>query len=86
MTSGPRASRSEERTRRPRRVLERELGRDRANGQNVFFDAAGEQLFNRALADGKPLRLHQLPGVGGDLVELVLQGSHFLAPVNVSNS
>ena len=57
-------------------VLEGELGSGGADGENAFFDAGGEELFDGAFADGEPVGLHQVPGVGGDLVELVLQGGH----------
>jgi hypothetical protein len=74
MTRGPRASRSAERTRRPVGVFEGELGGDGADGEDAVFNAGGEELGDGALADGQALGLHQVAGVGGDLVELVLQG------------
>ena len=57
-------------------VVEGELGRECADGQDAVFDAGGEELRDGALADGQALGLHQLAGVGGDLVELVLKGGH----------
>ena len=76
MTSGPRASRSARAHQAAGGVFQRELGSLRADGQDSLFDARGEELFDRAFADGQALRLHQVPGVGGDLVELVLEGGH----------
>ena len=59
-------------------VVEDELGGDGANGQDFFFDAGGEELFDGAFADGKALRRDKVAGVGGDLVELVLEeGRHW---------
>ena len=47
-----------------------------ADGEDAVFDAGGEELFDGALADGEALRLHEVAGVGGDLVELVLKCGH----------
>jgi hypothetical protein len=41
--------------------------------EDAVFDAAREEVFYGALADSEALGLHQLAGVGGDLVELVLE-------------
>ena len=56
-------------------VFERELGGDGADGEDAVFNAGGEELGDGALADGQALGLHQVAGVGGDLVELVLQSA-----------
>ena len=56
-------------------VVEGELGGDGADGEDAVFDAGGEELGDGALADGQALGLHQVAGVGGDLVELVLKAS-----------
>ncbi len=40
----------------------------------MFLDAGGEEFLDGAFADGEALGLHEVPRVGGDLVELVLEG------------
>jgi len=55
-------------------VFEFELGGDGADGEDAVFNAGVEEIGDGALADGQALLLHQVAGVGGDLVELVLQG------------
>jgi hypothetical protein len=55
-------------------VFEGELGSDGADGEDSLLDAGGEQLGDGALTHGKAIGLHQVAGVGGDFVELVLQG------------
>jgi len=57
-------------------VVEGELGGDGANGEDAVFNAGGEELLDGALADGKAVGLNQLACVGGDFVELVLEGGH----------
>ena len=57
-------------------VVELEIGGDGADGENVIFNAGGEELFDGTLADGQALGLHQVAGIGGDLVELVLKCGH----------
>jgi len=67
-------------------ILERKLRSHGAHGQDFVLDAGGEQLLDGALADSEALRLHKLPSVGSDLVELVLQcGCHVLFPIKASN-
>ncbi len=57
-------------------VVEFELGGDGADGEDAVFNAGVEELGDGALADGQALLLHQVAGVGGDLVELVLKSGH----------
>ncbi len=57
-------------------VVEGELGSGGADGEDFFLDAGGEELANGALADGHALGLDEVARVGGDLVELVLEGGH----------
>jgi len=59
-------------------VVQGEVRRGGADGEDLFFDAGGEEFGDGAFADGQALGLHEVPGVGGDLVELVLEESHFL--------
>ena len=56
-------------------VVEGKFGGDGADGEDAVFNAGGEELGDRALADGKAVGLDQLTGVGGDFVELVLKAS-----------
>jgi hypothetical protein len=67
------------------RVFEGELGSDCADGQDFLFDAGGEELGDGLFADGQARGRDQVAGVGGDLVELVLEKGHHLLPVKVSN-
>ena len=55
-------------------VFEGEMRRGGADGEDVVFDAGGEELFDGTLTYGEAIGLHQVAGVGGDLVELVLSG------------
>ena len=55
-------------------VFEGELGSDGADGEDFLLDAGGEELGDGAFANGEAVGLDQVAGVGGDLVELVLQG------------
>ena len=57
-------------------VVEFEFGGDGADGENAAFNAGGEELGDGALADGQALGLDQVAGVGGDLVELILESGH----------
>ena len=57
-------------------VFQGKLGGEGADGKNVLFDAGGEELGDCAFADGEAAGLDQLAGVGGDLVELVLEENH----------
>jgi hypothetical protein len=57
-------------------VVEFEVWSDGADGENVVFNAGGEQLSDSALAYGKALLLDEVTGVGSDLVELVLKCGH----------
>ena len=57
-------------------VLEGEVRGERADGENFLLDTGSEELLDGAFADGQTLGLHQVAGVGGDLVELVLKVNH----------
>ena len=57
-------------------VFEGELGSVGTDGENVVFDAGGEEVFNGALTYCQTLGLNEVAGVRGDLVELVLKGGH----------
>ena len=57
-------------------VVEFELGGGGADGEDAVFNAGGEELGDGALTDGQALLLHEVAGVGGDLVELVLESGH----------
>ena len=55
----------------------------RADGEDAVFNAACEEVFYGALADGEAISLHKLAGVGGDFVELVLKAGHSLVERHV---
>jgi len=67
-------------------VLEGELGGDGTDGEDLLLDAGVEEVCDGLLADGEAFGLHQVAGVGGDFVELVLQGcgGHALAGLGLS--
>ena len=56
-------------------VQELEFGGGGSDGENAAFNTGVEELGDCALADGQALGLDQVAGVGGDLVELVLEAS-----------
>ena len=47
----------------------------RADGEDAVFDAGGEELLDGGVGDGEALGLDELAGVGGDGVELILEGA-----------
>jgi hypothetical protein len=61
------------------KVRQGEAGGSRADGEDAVFDAGREQLLDRAFADGEAFGLNQGPGLGGDLVKLVLEVRHDLS-------
>ncbi len=75
-TSGPEGEQVGRADRAAGGVREGEFGSGGADGQDLFFDAGGEELVDGALADGHALGLDEVARVGGDLVELVLEGGH----------
>jgi hypothetical protein len=54
-------------------IGQRERGCAGADGEDAVFTSGAEELFDGALADGEALGLDQGAGLGGDLVELVLE-------------
>jgi hypothetical protein len=47
-----------------------------SGGEDAVLDAGSEELLDRAFTDGEALRLDQVTGLGGDVVELVLEVRH----------
>jgi len=63
-------------------VIESKVRGDCADGEDAVFNAGEEEICDSLLADGQALGLHEVAGVGGDLVELVLKGcgGHYNLP------
>src|SRR5512146_847736 len=67
-------------------VVQFKIGSDGADRQNAVFNARLKQLGDGALADSKPLLLHKVARVSGDLVELVLKCGHLCSVIRSVNS